>query len=242
MNPLVAHRGWSGKAPENTMAAFRLAMDHPLIDWIELDVQLSKDGNPVVIHDYTLNRTTNGRGEVKAYTFQQLSEFDAGNWFDRSYKGEKIPSLEQVLQATYGKIRLNIEIKTAGDLYPGLELKVIELIHLYQVKHQVCITSFDHQAVKKVREIDPMIPTGLILSGKPLLIREQMKAAGANLLSMDYKYLTKGFVSEMMKEGYGMMAWTVNDRSIMAKIAAMHPNLMICTNHPDRFMDAQPLN
>ena len=237
MNPLVAHRGCSGKAPENTMAAFNLALNEASIGWIELDVQLSKDGVPVVIHDYKLNRTTNGKGNVKDFTYSQLSELDAGEWFNKRFKGEKIPGLEEVLHAACGRCRLNIEIKTAGDLYPGIEQKVIQLIHDYHMQYDCYITSFDYEVLKKVRETDSIVQTGLILSGNPPLLKEHLKNLGVALLAMDYKYLTHRFVAAMINEGYKMMAWTVNGPSEMIRIAGMHPELMICTDHPERFIE-----
>src|SRR5690554_7738935 len=109
---VVAHRGWSGAAPENTMAAFRLAMLDLRISWIELDVQLSKDGVPVVIHDYKLRRTTGALGAVKDYTYEQLSKLDNGSWFSPEFSSERIPTLEQVLKEAKGRIHLNIELKT----------------------------------------------------------------------------------------------------------------------------------
>ncbi|MBW7460591.1 glycerophosphodiester phosphodiesterase, partial [Paenibacillus sepulcri] len=91
LNPCVAHRGASGLAPENTMAAFQKAMSFPFIQWIELDVQLSRGGTPIVIHDSTLNRTTSGAGPVGDFTTTQLSRMDAGKWFSKAFAGERVP-------------------------------------------------------------------------------------------------------------------------------------------------------
>ncbi|WP_051330968.1 glycerophosphodiester phosphodiesterase family protein [Aneurinibacillus terranovensis] len=96
-NACIAHRGWSGRAPENTLAAIKKAIYHPAIDGIEIDVQMSLDGVPVVIHDYTLERTTTGTGYVGSYTLTELKKLDAGTWFSSSFAGETIPTLEEVL-------------------------------------------------------------------------------------------------------------------------------------------------
>lgn len=236
MNLCMAHRGWSGKAPENTMAAIRLALGEPAIQAMEIDVQLSKDGVPILIHDFILDRTTNGTGSVADFTYQQLAQLDAGSWFDLSFSEEKIPTLEEVLHAVRGKCRLNIELKKGGDLYPGLEKKVVELIDRCGMQSEVCITSFNHEAIKRIREIHPDIPTGLIIYGKPTLIREQLRETGASILSMAYPYLTREFVSGMIDEGIEMIAWTIDDPQHIERTMKLHPQLQIATNHPDRMI------
>ncbi|GJM74194.1 hypothetical protein HMSSN036_64100 [Paenibacillus macerans] len=109
----------------NTMAAVKLAMEQPEVHWIEVDVQLSKDGVPLLIHDFTLNRTTSGSGPVKDKTWAELQELDAGSWKSQAYAGERLLSLSEFLDAIAGRLRANIEIKTEGNRYPGLEEKVI---------------------------------------------------------------------------------------------------------------------
>jgi len=103
LHPCVAHRGWSGRAPENTLAAFRLATSIPQVHWIELDVHLSRDKVPVVIHDPTLKRTTGIKGRVSAYTAKQLGAMDAGSWFSPKFAQEGIPTLDQVLELVAGR-------------------------------------------------------------------------------------------------------------------------------------------
>lgn len=111
-NLCVAHRGFSSIAPENTMAAFLMAMERPEVQWMELDVQLSRDGVPVVIHDFTVDRTTNGKGLVRETDWADLQRLDAGAWKNKSYKGERIPALSELLDRSCGRVRLNIELKT----------------------------------------------------------------------------------------------------------------------------------
>jgi glycerophosphoryl diester phosphodiesterase len=231
---VVAHRGWSGRAPENTLAAFRLALDDPRIDWVELDVQLSKDGVPVVIHDFTLKRTTGRTGRVKDYTWRELAEMDAGSWFSPAFAGERIPSLEQVLELFGGRMRLNIELKTAIGLYPGLEKAVTAMVRQFGLADRVVLTSFDHYAVMRARSAAPEIRGGLIISGLPTMVREQMRFAGADFLSMEHLFVSGAFVRDMIDSGTQVMVWTVNERKEIRRTLAMHPGLMICTNHPDR--------
>src|SRR6266850_7844739 len=124
---IIAHRGASGDAPENTMAAFRLAMDSGA-DMIELDLHLSKDSALVVCHDSKLNRTARIKKTIKQLTLKELKKLDVGSWFHPRFSGETIPTLEEVLKLTVNRIALNIEIKQGSSLYPGIEKQLIELL------------------------------------------------------------------------------------------------------------------
>ncbi|MBO8170523.1 MAG: glycerophosphodiester phosphodiesterase [Bacillaceae bacterium] len=234
MNVCMAHRGWSGRAPENTMAAIKMALEEPHVRGIEIDVHLSQDGVPVVIHDFTLDRTTNGKGYVGDHPFEELSCLDAGGWFSPEFTGEKILSLQEVLEVVRGKTRLNIELKQAGQLYPGLEEKVVEMIDRYNMQSDVYVTSFDHESVKKVKLLNPDLTTGLIIMGKPVLVHEQLEETGATVLSMAYSYLTKTFLQEMYENGMVVIAWTVDDQEHIRSTLNLHPDIQLCTNFPER--------
>lgn len=237
---IMAHRGWSGRAPENTLSAIQLALNDERIESIEIDVQLTKDYIPVVIHDFTLNRTTNGKGFVKEYTFEELRKLDAGSWFSSEYSGEKIPSLAEVLEMVKGKgKKLNIELKTAGDMYPHIAEKVIELLHSYQMQSEVYVTSFDHEVIIKIKKLDSAIHTGIIILGNPALLLEQLKATEANLLSMEYHYLTSNIVQQMADHNITLLVWTVDDPLMMKKIFNMHPQIIVCSNTPERALYEQ---
>jgi glycerophosphoryl diester phosphodiesterase len=232
---IVAHRGWSSRAPENTMAAFRLAAADPRISWIELDVQLSRDGIPVVIHDYKLQRTTGVSGIVKEYTFDQLSLLDNGSWFSPQFHHERIPSLDQVLKEVQGLVKLNIELKTKGQLYPGLEQAVIQLVQHYAMEADVVITSFDTDALLTTKRLAPAIRTGLITSHLPAQIEDQLFHLGADLLSVDYRIIGPSFVRHMTELGYDVMLWTVNDPQVIKQLIHVSPDTWICSNYPERF-------
>jgi len=122
----VAHRGASGYAPENTIAAYDLAVDMKA-DYIEIDVQRSKDGELVSIHDNTVNRTTDGTGKVRDLTFEQLRALDAGSWKGERFAGEQIPTFDEILDRYHGKVGILIELKSP-ELYPGIEEQVTEAI------------------------------------------------------------------------------------------------------------------
>ncbi|GGG15663.1 glycerophosphodiester phosphodiesterase [Paenibacillus abyssi] len=237
-NLCVAHRGASGEAPENTMAAIHLAMASPLVQWIEIDVQLTKDGIPVLIHDDTVNRTTNGKGRVADYTLAELKRLDAGRWFGRSFAGETIPTLEQVLEATVGRCRLNVELKTYGGRYPELEKKVVELLYKWNLQHDTVITSFDTASLRKVRGLSHEIMTGLIIDGAPASLIDDLRRLDARFLSIGYRHVNAARMAAFNEACIQVMAWTINDQAIMTRVAGISPKLMICTNYPERWEKA----
>lgn len=235
-NRCIAHRGWSGKAPENTLAAFEQAINYTGVDGVELDVQLTKDGIPVVIHDFHLSRTTNGKGKVVDFTWADLQRFDAGSWFDPTYASQRIPSLEQVLQLCKGTKLINIELKQIGDRHQGLEEQVIQLVLAYQMEEQVVITSFDHYSVQKVKQLAPHLKAGPILCGNPLLLEEQLQAMNADFLSIDYEFVTPKLIEAMRQRNRDIMAWTVDESEVMQDLMKLSNEIWLCTNHPDRLL------
>ncbi|WP_270170086.1 glycerophosphodiester phosphodiesterase [Paenibacillus sp. SYP-B4298] len=234
-NLCVAHRGASGEAPENTIIAARIAMSYPFVQWMEIDVQLSKDGVPVVIHDDRVNRTTNGRGKVAELTAAELGRLDAGRWFGQSFAGERLPTLDQMLEATAGRCRLNIELKSLNGNYPLLEQKVIELLYKRQLQYDTVITSFDPDSLYKVKQISPELVTGLIIDSAPRQLLAELNRLECGFLSIGYAQVTPVRLQEWRQAGLKVMAWTVNDVSAIRRLARMDPDLMICTNYPDRY-------
>lgn len=235
MNPCVAHRGWSGDAPENTLAAIALAAADPDISMIEIDVQLSRDGVPVVIHDHYLERTTNGSGQVKDFTADELRRLDAGSWFSAAFAGQTIPLFGEVLQLIQDKKLLDVEIKTLPGLYPGLEEKVVELIRQFDMQDQVVLTSFDHCAVAKAKALAPEIKAGPLVYGRPLKPVEMVEDLGGSVLAIDYEYLTAEMAQAMHDRGIQVVAWTVNSLPDIRAVAALHPAIQICTNYPQNW-------
>lgn len=240
-NPCVAHRGWSSRAPENTMAAIRLALNEPVVDWIEIDVQLSKDGIPVVIHDYKLRRTTDGRGHVKDWTAAELSELDAGTWFSPRYAGERIPTLEEVLSAVVGRCKLNIELKTDGLRYPFIESKVLELVREYGMEKEVVITSFHEGTLYRVRRLSEDVRTGIITDVWRNSLPTELEELGADFLSISYARLNEDRMELLNKFHIETMAWTLNDTRQISRVMALDSGIMICTDYPDRYKEASLL-
>lgn len=160
---LIAHRGGSLEVPENTLSAFRHAINVGM-RMVELDVQMTSDGELVVIHDETVDRTTNGTGPVGSFTLEELQRLDAGLKFDARYTGEKIPTLREVFDLCVPEgVGVVVEIKHP-EMYPGLEEKVVALIGemwLRGAENIWCI-SFDHESIRRLRKLDPVLPLGYL--------------------------------------------------------------------------------
>ena len=240
MNLIMAHRGWSSRAPENTLAAIKLAVDEDWIHSIEIDVQLTRDEVPVIIHDFRVERTTNGVGLVKELTLNKLRELDAGSWFSSNFRSEKIPTLEEVLKLCKGRKRINLELKTAGDMYKGLAEKVVQLVEQFQMEKEVIITSFDHEKVKQVRQLTSNIETGLIIEGNPPLLDEQLQYVGANTISMSFLFITPSFVEDHLNQERKIVVWTPNSPEEINFVKQMSEKIEICTNYPDRVLREFP--
>lgn len=232
MTKVWAHRGASGYYPENTMSSFEEAVRQKA-DGIELDVHLSKDGYLVVCHDETLNRTTNGKGFIKQYDLYELKQLDAGSWFDKRFKGEKIPLLEEAIDLVKrSNMELNIEIKAGSIFYPGIEEKVLKMIDKYGIRSKVIISSFDHYSLVKIKNIDKDIKTGILYTEALYKPINYMKTTGANALHPNYITLTKDIVEEAHALGIDINTYTVNIEEHIRFIKAMNVNAII-TNYPD---------
>ncbi|MDF2644645.1 MAG: glycerophosphodiester phosphodiesterase [Paenibacillus sp.] len=223
----LAHRGYPRKVPENTLASFQAALDLSY-SHLELDVQLTKDGVPVVIHDTTVNRTTNGKGRVVDFTFDELRKLDAGG-------GGQIPTLEEVLQLANGKAKVDIELKQSGNLYPGLEQKVLDVVRSCDALDQVFVTSFDHYSIVRMRELSREIELGLVLYGATPAVFPLAKQIDARYVSVKYIYLTDEFVQRCDEQGIQLIAWTIDDEQDMHDIRSQYPHIWVCTNELERW-------
>ena len=219
---LVAHRGGSLEAPENTQAAFRRALALG-IRWFELDVQLSRDGVPVVIHDPTVDRTTDGTGEVRSLLYEELRRLDAGAWFDPQYRGERIPTLREMLVlCAEGGAGLAIELKSP-HLYPGLEQNVASLLAEMWVHggpEVICI-SFDASSIARLHVLDPGLPLGqLYMSDTPNFAQADDKVQ-AVLPPFTLAAQHPDQVARAHALGKQVFVWTVNEANAMREMAAL---------------------
>ena len=177
MTKVFAHRGASGYAPENTLQAFQLAQEQGA-DGIELDVQLTKDGEVVVIHDETIDRTSTGKGYVRDYTLAELKKFSFHNHMEK-YKGVKIPTLREVLELVKpGKMEVNIELKTGIFWYPDIEEKTMKIVKEAGMEDRVIYSSFNHYSVQKVRSLDEKAETAYLYSDVMLDVEKYAQNTG----------------------------------------------------------------
>jgi len=230
----LAHRGASYDAPENTLAAFDLALRLGA-DGIELDVQLSADGVPVVIHDWTLDRTTDGQGPVATWRWAELRTLDAGSWFDSAYARQRIPSLEDVFAAFGRRLRYNIELKVRGLRSNGLERAVIAMIHRHGLTNRVLVSSFNPLALRRVGRLEPHLETGLLLAPEqPIYLRRAWLAPFVPHTARLPKYplVDASYMAWARRRGYRVGVWTVDDPDEMMRLADLGVDAII-TNRPD---------
>lgn len=235
---VTAHRGFSGAAPENTLAAFEAAIAAG-VDMIELDVHLSRDGRLVVIHDDTLNRTTDGRGNVADKTLAELQALDAGSWFDPRFAGEKIPTLAQVLVLTRGRTLLNIELKKGKNFpYTMEELaeRTLEEVERAGMLDKVLFSSFDPAAIDRIQALNPRLPVGLITQKAWATPEEAGGGKAYPTLNSLYKNLNAENVRLAHSRGVRIHAWTVNTPEEMEQVIGLGVDGII-TNHPDRLIE-----
>jgi glycerophosphoryl diester phosphodiesterase len=224
----VAHRGYPLRYPENTISSFQAAYELEFTH-LELDVHLSKDGVPVLMHDATIDRMTDGQGWVKDYTLEELRQFRVG-------KDETVPTLEEALLFAKGKMTVNVELKQQGNLYPGLEEAVLEILKKTEMLDQVFVSSFDHYAVANMRRLSDEVELGLIQWGATPAVFPWMKEIQATYLSLRTEYLTDEYVERCEQSGIQLVVWPVNLDWQFHK-AARYPSVLCVTDNLEYFKE-----
>ncbi len=221
---VIAHRGISSKAPENTIASFSLAVGTSGIDMVELDVRLSRDEEVIVLHDRTLQRTTTGNGPARKYDLAELRAFDAGSWFEASFSRERIPTLRQVLGMLRGKRWVDIELKS--DLFHReptglLERKTLEVVREMEMLDQVLFSSFDHALMASLRKIEPNALTGVIYNMYRDFGRLPSKLAdrvGASVFVCSKYEFTERMLRDAHQHALAVYVYTLNDSANVKKM------------------------
>jgi glycerophosphoryl diester phosphodiesterase len=234
---VIAHRGFSGAAPENTLASFSKAVEIGS-DMIELDVQLSRDGKVVILHDDTLERTTNGRGRAADFPLAELKELDAGSWFSPQFSGQRIPTLKEALDLARGRILVNIEIKnpTHGQ-YPVTELseRALQEATRAGMVDQVIFSSFNAAALEWIREKDPRVWLALLYHKPWDSLREVTRDNEYPVLNLRHSYLTGNKIAKIHQEGVKLNVYTLNSEEELERFVSWKADGII-TNHPDRLL------
>jgi len=226
----IAHRGASGCFPENTLAAFCAAIEAGA-DMCELDVQLTRDGAMVVIHDDKVDRTTDGNGPVAAMTLAEIKRLDAGARFSDCFKGEIIPTLEEVFDLVDGRCALNIELKS-----PGLEAKVTGLVRERGAVGSTLISSFDWEALARIRHIAPELRVGLLASRWPARLIGAATEMKADAINPSYDIVTEDLCIAAHSREINVYAWTVDEPAMMRSLIADGAD-GIMTNWPGRLAE-----
>ncbi|MGA6974452.1 MAG: glycerophosphodiester phosphodiesterase family protein [Candidatus Binatus sp.] len=224
----IAHRGASGTFPENTLSAFRAAINAGA-DMCELDVQLSRDGAVVVIHDETVERTTDGSGEVAELTLAELKRLDAGAKFKSgALKGDPIPTLDEVFAVTSGKCGLNIELKAGG-----LEHQVAQLMQSRNAMSDSIVSSFEWEYLKNIQQINFNIRIGLLADEKPVDLMMNAVAMRAHAINPRWDMVTADLCKAAHERGLMVYTWTVDAGARMRALAECGVD-GIMTNYPER--------
>jgi len=234
---VIAHRGASGHAPENTMAAFRRAVELGA-RFIETDLQITRDARVVAMHDPTLDRTTTGKGQVYLQTLAQIRALDAGAWFggagDKSFAGERVPTLKEILEfAKEHDVIFYLEIKS-GPAW-GVEHAVVAALRDWNASARVVILSFDPASLDSVHRLDTTMMTGLLCEHASGDLVERTVRAGARQLVARGNLATSAVVEKAHHAGLQVVAWTINDPERMRRLIATGLDGMI-TDYPDRLI------
>lgn len=234
---VIAHRGASAYFPENTMVSFEGAIALGA-DMVELDVQLTADGEVVVFHDEKISRCTNGRGRIADYTLVELKKLDAGSWFDKKYADARVPSLVEALELCKDKIAVNIEIKTEAvtdTISDGIEEKCLRIVDKIAMRKHVIFSSFDPRVVQHLKEIDGQIPAAVLFAKKHYgsqLPSEIIASLDADAINCSQRELSKKWLDDLKQHGIPVNVYTVNDEKSMRRLLALGVD-GIFTNCPD---------
>ena len=229
----IAHRGASGIAPENTVAAFKKAIETG-VDAVELDLHGTADGEVVVMHDASLDRTTDHQGPVNQIALETIKRADAGGWFAAEFAGEPVPTLTEALECIGEDAIALLEIKD-----PMIAEAVVAKVRETQTLNLTVIISFHTDVLQTVRSLEPRIPTGWLIGDNkdrvpPERLCQQLGELGCSLLNVNHRRITAEFAYEVRRRGISLWCWTVDDISRMREMKAFGVQ-GITSNYPERF-------
>lgn len=234
MVQIFAHRGFSGYYPENTMLAFQKVAEETVADGIELDIQLTKDGEIVIMHDEMLDRTTNGSGWLKDHTLEELKMLSVGVNVKGFFPRQTIPTLREYftwLKTT--KLITNIELKTSYFEYEGIEEKLIAMVKEFGLEDQIWYSSFNHYTVARIKELMPEAKCGLLTDTWLMNIGEYAASQGAaSVNARTYFCAKEGVAADLHAHNIALQAWTPNDAEMMQELVDAGVDVLI-TNYPD---------
>jgi glycerophosphoryl diester phosphodiesterase len=219
---IFGHRGASGYAPQNTISSLRLALDQGS-DGIELDVQLTKDNEVVVCHDWTIDKVSNGKGKISDFTLSEIKKNDFGSYFSKEFKEERIPTLSEVLEFLPKDIVLNIELKINDKNKDNLVEKVAKLLLRYERVENTIVSSFTHSSLKKIKMLIPEIKIALLYKKCLLNIEREIFDFGIDIYSIhiNVECANENIIKELHKNKKIVYVWTSNDMETTKKLFDM---------------------
>ena len=237
MSKIFAHRGFSGKYPENTMLAFKKAVEIGC-DGIELDVHFTKDKEIVIIHDEEIDRTTDGKGFVKDYTYEELCKFNAYGKFKDQYDFQRIPTLREYFELVKDVpgFVTNIELKTGVFEYIGIEKAVIDMVKEFSLEDRVILSSFNHFTILRCKEVDPNMKTGFLTESWIIGMGEYTAKHGVDCVHPMHYNITPEHYAEMREHTRQVNTWTVNEYEDIKRLSDMGVDILI-GNYPDRMVE-----
>ena len=245
----VSHRGASGYAPEHTLVSYDMG-EKMHGDYIEIDLQMTKDGQLIAMHDEKVDRTTDGTGSVKDYTLDQIKQLDAGSWFNETYlqyakpeyEGLKVPSLEEVFQKFGKNASYYIETKSP-DIYPGMEKELLRLVNEYKInKDKLLVQSFSPDSLKIMHKLDPSVQLVQLISYRSYATVTDAEIAEVKKYAMgvgpNHTYLNEEYIQKIVGSGLEIHPYTVNDKERMKQLIDWGVTGMF-TNFPDRLHEVK---
>jgi glycerophosphoryl diester phosphodiesterase len=234
---VFAHRGASGYAPMNTLPAFTLAADQGA-DGAELDVWLSKDGVPVVIHDMDVDATTDGHGRVADFTLAELRVLDSGRWKGEEFANTKIPTLGEVFESVGSRLLINVEIKSEEGMIEGVERVVADTIADHRMIDRVIVSSFDPRVLVRFRELMPQVAIGFLeYPGTPPEAYDLAATLKCEAQHPHYSQVDAAFVARARERAAWVNTWTINEVAEAKRLQSLDVDV-IMTDFPDTMLNA----
>lgn len=220
---VIAHRGVSGTYPENTLSAFQAAIDLGA-EMVELDVSISKDGIPVVVHDKTVDRTTDFEGDVQSFTLEELKKMEVGAWFSEEFRGEEFPTLRESLELMKDEIAINIEIKTeavSDEIEDGIVDKALQIVKELDMSSSVVFSSFDYRVMEQLNALDSQMPKALLYEASQsadLLPSELVQKYQVDVFNCSYRQLSEEWIKDLQWHQIPYLVYTVNESELMEEL------------------------
>jgi len=236
---VFAHRGASGYAPENTLAAFELAAAMGA-HGIEFDVQMSKDGRLLIHHDRVLGRTEDAAGRLKDWTFADLRALDVGSWFGSEFAGERMPTPEEVVEAVGDRLLLNFELINDTFQLSGIASQLVALFRRMDLFDRAMISSFNPRELWRIKRLEPRITLGALWGpSEPWYLRSRWwrRLLQPQALHPEQKLVTPHLIQSAHARGQRVHTWTVNDEETARRMRAMGVD-MVMGDYPDRLLAA----